>query len=71
LRRRAARERLFLRFFRGIWIPAVGVAAAVGLVLYFTGAVVTVVRAKAYAHVPFPLLYLVPAAVAGLLIANG
>jgi hypothetical protein len=55
----------------GIWIPAVGVAAAVGLVLYFTGAVVTVVRAKAYAHVPFPLLYLVPAAVAGLLIANG
>ncbi|HET6667041.1 MAG TPA: DoxX family protein [Intrasporangium sp.] len=54
----------------GIWVPAIGVAAAVALVLYFVGAVVTVLRAKAWAHVPFPLLYLVPAAAAGLLIAQ-
>lgn len=51
----------------GIVIPAVGVAATVGLVLYFLGAVVTVIRARSYAHVPFPLMYLVPVLVAGLL----
>ena len=55
----------------GIWVPAIGIAAAVALVLYFVGAVVTVLRARAWAHVPFPLLYLVPAAAAGLLIAPG
>jgi hypothetical protein len=53
----------------GLAVPAVGVAAAVGLVLYFVGAVVTVLHAHAYSHVPFPLLYLTPAAVAGVLIA--
>jgi hypothetical protein len=54
----------------GVWVPAVGVAAAVAVVLYFTGAVVTVVRAGAYAHIPFPLLYLVPAGAAGVLLAT-
>lgn len=54
----------------GIWVPAIGIAAAVALVLYFVGAVVTVLRARAWTHVPFPLLYLVPAAAAGLLIAQ-
>jgi hypothetical protein len=44
----------------GLAVPAIGVAAAVGLILYFTGAVVTVLRARAYGHVPFPLLYLAP-----------
>ncbi|MET9022622.1 DoxX family protein [Actinopolymorpha sp. NPDC004070] len=44
----------------GLFVPFVGVAAAVGLVLYFTGAVITVLRARSYAHVPFPLLYLAP-----------
>ncbi|WP_043502428.1 DoxX family protein [Georgenia sp. SUBG003] len=44
----------------GLVVPAVGVAAAAGLVLYFTGAVITVVRARAYSHVPYPLLYLAP-----------
>ena len=29
----------------GIWVPAIGIAAAVALVLYFVGAVVTVLRA--------------------------
>lgn len=55
----------------GLVVPAIGIAAAVGLVLYFTGAVITVVRARAYTHIPFPLLYLTPALAAGGLIAAG
>ncbi|GAA2776564.1 hypothetical protein GCM10020219_054420 [Nonomuraea dietziae] len=47
----------------GLLVPVIGVLAAIGLVLYFTGAVVTVLRARSYSHVPFPLLYLVPVAV--------
>lgn len=46
----------------GLVLPAVGVAAGVGLVLYFLGAVVTTVRARSYRTVPFPLLYLAPVA---------
>lgn len=48
----------------GLWVPVVGVLAAIGVIAYFAGAVVTIVRARAYAHIPFPLLYLVPVAVA-------
>lgn len=54
----------------GLWWSAIGIAAAIGLTLYFLGAVVTVVRARAFGHIPFPLLYLVPVVVAGLLTAN-
>lgn len=54
----------------GLAVPAVGVAAAVGLVVYFTGAVITVLRARAFTHVAFPLLYLIPALVAGVLVAG-
>ncbi|MFD5468530.1 DoxX family protein [Kitasatospora sp. NPDC127059] len=46
----------------GLAVPAIGYAAAVGIVLYFLGAVITVARARAYAHIPFPLIYLAPAA---------
>lgn len=46
----------------GLAVPVVGVLAGVGLVLYFTGAVVTVLRARWYSHVPFPLLYMAPVA---------
>ncbi|WP_444959813.1 DoxX family protein [Nocardiopsis sp. M1B1] len=46
----------------GLFVPVVGVLAGVGLVLYFTGAVVTVVRARSYAHIPFPLVYAAPVA---------
>jgi hypothetical protein len=49
----------------------VGVAASVGLVVYFSGAVVTIVRARAFSHVAFPLLYLAPALGAGVLVAGG
>jgi hypothetical protein len=44
----------------GLVVPAVGVAAAIGLVLYFAGAVVTVLRAHWYSHLPFPLMYVAP-----------
>ncbi|MFG2105099.1 DoxX family protein [Micromonospora echinaurantiaca] len=44
----------------GLVAPVVGVLAGVGLALYFTGAVVTVLRARSYAHIPFPLLYAAP-----------
>lgn len=44
----------------GLFVPVIGVLAGMGLVLYFTGAVVTVIRARSYSHIPFPLLYLAP-----------
>lgn len=54
----------------GLAVPEVGVAAAIGLVVYFAGAAVTVAHARAFAHLPFPLLYLAPALAAGVLIAG-
>jgi len=48
----------------GLLVPAIGVAAAIGILLYFTGAVVTVLRARSYATVVYPVMYLVPAAAA-------
>lgn len=47
----------------GLFVPALGVAAGIGLVLYFLGAVITVIRARSYAHIPFPLIYVAPVAV--------
>lgn len=44
----------------GLFVPVIGVTAAVGLMLYFVGAVVTVVRAGWYSHIPYPLLFLAP-----------
>jgi len=46
----------------GLFIPVVGVAAAVGLILYFLGAAATTVLARSYNTTVFPLLYLAPAA---------
>ncbi|CCH29691.1 hypothetical protein ABZ816_14905 [Actinosynnema sp. NPDC047251] len=48
-------------FFRATWV--------VRLIAYFTGAVVTVLRARSFGHVPFPLVYLAPV-VASLLFAG-
>ncbi|AWS40326.1 DoxX family protein [Streptosporangium sp. 'caverna'] len=48
----------------GLFVPAIGIAAGIGLVVYFIGAVITVIRARSYKHIPFPLLYLVPVVVA-------
>ena len=55
----------------GLRFPTVGVIAAACLVAYFLGAVVTVVRAQVYQHVAIPVAYLVPPALAGLLLAAG
>ncbi|MET9886316.1 DoxX family protein [Streptomyces sp. NPDC006430] len=44
----------------GLFVPVIGLLAAIGLILYFTGAVIAVLRARSYAHVPFPLLYAAP-----------
>jgi hypothetical protein len=42
----------------GIAVPALGLLAAGGLVLYYVGAVITVVRARWWSHLPFPSLFL-------------
>jgi len=44
----------------GVLVPVIGVMAGIGLVLYFIGAVITVVRARSYSHIPYPLLYMAP-----------
>ena len=44
----------------GLFVPVIGVIAAIAVVLYFLGAVITVIRARWYSHIPFPLLYLAP-----------
>ena len=51
----------------GLFWPPIGIAAAIGLVLYFGGALVTVARARSYAHLAFPMLYLAPVVVSVLL----
>ncbi|MBV6696328.1 DoxX family protein [Kitasatospora aureofaciens] len=48
----------------GFAVPVIGELAALGLVLYFAGAVITVLRARAYGHVAFPIIYAAPAAAA-------
>ncbi len=44
----------------GLFVPVIGLAAAIGVIAYFGGAVITVLRARSYAHVPFPMLYAAP-----------
>ena len=44
----------------GLFVPVIGVMAGIGLILYFAGAVMTVVHAHWYSHVPFPLMYMAP-----------
>ncbi|WP_031067434.1 DoxX family protein [Streptomyces sp. NRRL WC-3742] len=46
----------------GLAVPALGYAAAIGLILYFLGAVLTVLRARVYKNVVFPLIYMAPSA---------
>jgi hypothetical protein len=46
----------------GIAFPLIGSAAALGIVAYFVGAIVTVVRARRWVHIIFPVLFLLPAA---------
>jgi hypothetical protein len=44
----------------GLFVPVIGVMAGIGLVLYFIGAVITVLRARWYSHTAFPLVYMAP-----------
>jgi hypothetical protein len=44
----------------GLFVPLIGIAAAIGLIVYFSGAVTTVVRARWYSHIPYPLVYVAP-----------
>jgi hypothetical protein len=44
----------------GLFVPRIGIMAEIGLVLYFAGAVVTVIRARFYAHIPYPLVFVAP-----------
>jgi hypothetical protein len=48
----------------GLVVPVIGVLAGICLVLYFIGAVITVVRARWYSHIPAPLTYLAVVVVA-------
>jgi DoxX-like family len=42
----------------GLLMPVIGVMAAIGLVLYFIGAEITVVRARWYTNIQVPLIYM-------------
>lgn len=42
----------------GIGVSQIGVAAAVGLILFFVGAIAVVIRAGWYSHLPWPATYL-------------
>jgi len=46
----------------GIRVPLIGIAASFGLVLYFVGAIATVVRSKWYSHLRYPAPFLLLAA---------
>jgi hypothetical protein len=52
----------------GVFMPVLGIVAAVCLVLYFLGAMITVLRARYWAHVSAPVLYVAPV-VASLVLA--
>ncbi|MFD8209997.1 DoxX family protein [Streptomyces sp. NPDC059695] len=51
-------------------MPAIGGAAAVGVILYFAGAVITHLRAKDYAMAPAVVLTLLPIAALLLRVAS-
>ncbi|WP_431047024.1 DoxX family protein [Streptomyces sp. P1-3] len=42
----------------GIGVPAIAVAASVGLILYYVGAVGAIWRARCYPHLPAPMPFL-------------
>lgn len=45
----------------GIGVPLIGVSASLGLVVYFIGAIITVVRAQLYSHLRYPTPFLLVA----------
>lgn len=53
----------------GLVVPAIGIAAAVGLMLFFIGAIVTHIRAGVLYNIAFPGAYLLLATASLLLLA--
>ena len=47
-----------IRLVIGIGLPLIGAAASLGLVLYFIGAIITVIRSQLYSHVRYPAPFL-------------
>jgi DoxX-like family len=44
----------------GLFVPVIGALAAICLVLYFGGAIITTLRVHWYGHIPVPLMYVAP-----------
>lgn len=44
----------------GLFVPVIGIVAGISLVLYFVGAVITVIRARWFSHIAAPLMYMAP-----------
>ncbi|MFC9436009.1 DoxX family protein [Nocardia sp. NPDC057030] len=51
-----------LGLIAGFFVPPIGIAAAIALIIYFLGATATALRARSYQTSIFPLLYLIPTA---------
>ncbi|MFF3228515.1 DoxX family protein [Nocardia suismassiliense] len=51
----------------GLAIPPLGLAAAICLVLYFIGAIITILRARGYGDLAYPMPYLALAAASAVL----
>ncbi|MEV6559895.1 DoxX family protein [Nocardia sp. NPDC051756] len=51
-----------LGLLAGLAVPPLGLAAAICLVLYFLGAILTIVRARGYGDLAYPMPYLALAA---------
>ena len=55
----------------GLFVPEIGVLAGACLVLYFIGAIFTVLRARRPSHLAFPVVYLAPVVASlGLALSN-
>ena len=54
----------------GIWMPAIGIAAAIGLVLFFVGAIVTHLRGRDYSLGPAIAFLLLAVAALALRLAS-
>ena len=54
----------------GIGVPLLGVAAAIGLVLFFIGAIAAHIRVRDYSSIPFPGVFLL-LAIASLVLRAG
>jgi hypothetical protein len=52
----------------GIGVHIIGSAAAIGLIAYFVGAIVTVIHARVWSHLAYPVLFLLPPTVSLVLL---